>query len=159
MGRPTRRGELLDGNVRSPLLFVAQGNHGVLVRDHNGCIVVFLLVEISAEAKARIASLPPPIQERGLRTLRHQLLSQTRCAFALSPSEPRTILAVDRIAVEQLIRITKDDPGSFNRYADAIQETVNAAVRAFWFLGALVTEGDLGDGRTVKGPPPAGMYA
>lgn len=79
--------------------------------------------------------------------------------FRFPPKGVREAAHLDRLVVEQLIRVSRDDPGSFNRFVDAIQEVVSGTARAMAFLGSLVEETDSGPDRG-KGPTtPSGMYA
>ncbi len=57
------------------------------------------------------------------------------------------------------MRLSPDDPSSFNRFADAIQEVANAAARATSFLGRFVDNGGARSAGPDSGAAPAGMYA
>ena len=59
-----------------------------------------------------------------------ELLSNTRTGFAFVPQKFGSIDQLQRFAVQQLLKILEDDVGSFNRFYDAVQETVTVAVKA-----------------------------
>lgn len=159
MSMPTHRGEFEDRGSKAPLLFVTRGTHDVYVRGQGACIIVFLVVTFSDEAKARLQRLRRPVQRRAISGLRLHLLAHARNSFSLSPEGVREAEHLNRLVVEQLIRVSRDDPASFNRFADAIQEVVAGTARAMAFLGTLVEETDHGPDRG-KGPTtPSGMYA
>ncbi len=69
MGRNTRRGELVDRDERVPLRFVGHGSFDLFVREHHGCILVFLLVELPPARKSMLGALAPDEQRRALNGL------------------------------------------------------------------------------------------
>ena len=159
MGNQTRLVEIAKGGRdRGGLLVVMHGDQPALVREQMECISVFILMDIPDELVVEIAKLPSEYQKRLEVNLRGALLSHGRTAFALWPIRLRSIGELRRISIEQTLRISEEDPSSFNRYADAIQEVVTTTARVSKVLAPLFASGgDSGGTSADKGVPP-GMY-
>ena len=146
-----------DGQGEAVLL-IAHGSHDLSVRAMGTCIAVALVVEFGPEVHDALAALPTPKQRRALQAVRSHLLQQQRTSFAIEPPGAVATAEVTRVAVEQVLRISRDDPSSFNRFADGLQEVAAAAAGALARLGAFVEEG-ANDRRGPRDPAPPGMYA
>jgi hypothetical protein len=158
MGRQVRRAEHLDTNGGAePILLVAQGSFDLTIRVQGVCIAVALVVDVSAETRGQFARMAARLQGKALLALRAHLFQQPRTSARIEPAGAETIGAVERLVVEQIIRIATDDPSSFNRLADGLQEVASAAAGAFSKVGAIVGAATEGADRQ-PGPPPTGMY-
>jgi len=160
MGKTTQRGEAVDDQgIKSAMLAITHGDKPVYVRENNSCISVFILIEIPSELRKKISELPKETQLKLQMGLRHELLSNARTGFAFIPPKMESMASLEKIVIEQLLRISKDSTASFNRYSDAIQEVVTTAVRAMSILGILLMTESASTGTSGdKGVPP-GMYA
>jgi len=160
MGKSTKVVDVqdADGGI-VPVLVVMHGDKPVLVRSRGECVSIFLLMDIPKDIADRIHRYPGHVQKRVLAALRYELLSHARTAFALRPEPLGSIAELQRIRVEQLVRISEDDPSSFNRYSDAIQEIVTTTARVFSVLAPVLPTG--GDAHRADGDKaaPSSMYA
>lgn len=158
MAYDPRKAAFVDATGRAqPALLVGHGNRDIMMFTRGSCLVVSLVVEISARTRADLARLPETAQRRIMGALRDQLLLQPRTNAFIDPPNAVSIAQVTRVAVEQVFRIGPKDPASFNRLADGIQEVSNAAVGAFARVGAIFDAATRPPGS--RDPPPAGMYA
>lgn len=160
LGKGTVRGQLTsqDGTPQ-PLLVVDHAGKVVFVRQERECLVVFTLVELQPDALEKVAKLGPDLQRRVFAAFRLQLMLDGRTGYALAPAGVKRMRDVRRVAVEQILKVDRDDPATFNRYADAIQEVVTTTVRAFSVFGHLLADdGKAGGTSGVGRPPPSLMY-
>jgi hypothetical protein len=120
---------------------------------------VALLIDVPPEVTKAIARTPITTRQWIEVNLRYELTSNGRTAFTLRPRTMQDITQLRRITVEQLIRISEDDPASFNRLADAIQEVVTTASRASAVLAPFPTQGNGPSDILEDGAFPSNMYA
>jgi len=131
LGKTTRLMELLDSDgSKGVVLLIVHRDHRIFIQARGECIVVTVLIEIPTEVTAAIARQSAPMKRRIEVNLRTELASNGRTAFTLRPAAMTDIEQLRRITVEQLMKVSEDDPSSFNRLADAIQEVVTTAARA-----------------------------
>ncbi len=159
LSRPTRRATVAGPESTSEaVILVAHGSRDLTVRAFGTWVAVALIVEFSPEARDVFLALPDSTQVRALRAIRAQLVQQPRTSFAIEPREAVSIAEVTRVVVEQVFRISSEDPSSFNRFADALQEVSAASAGAFFRLGAFI-EGASKDRPGPRDPAPPEMYA
>jgi len=160
MGRTVQDVELVasDAARKEPALGISHGPRTVFVRPHGGSIAIWLPIEIPAELRKKLATLDDATQEKFLLTVHHTLLGYGRTGYSMRPSSVRLISEVESISVEQEIRISRADLSSFNRFGDAIQEVVTAAVRVVATLQPASSLPATGPG-TADTKPPSAMYA
>lgn len=139
-------------------LGISHGQRTVFVSARGSSVIVWATVDLPDEFRNRLATLDVETQEKLLLTVEHALLSYGRTGFNLDPPSPRLISEVKRFTVEQTVRLSKGDSSSFNRYGDAIQEVVTAAVRVVVFLQPASQPPTTSEG-TADAKPPSGMYA
>jgi hypothetical protein len=118
------------------VLRIRHGAVPLLVRDLGKCLTVLGIVDLSPEVRTWIAALAPAERERFLLGLRLQLMSCPRIGFSWGTIETPGQNMPERIALDQTLQISEDDPASFNRLCDAIQETETVLLRALEYLGA-----------------------
>jgi hypothetical protein len=159
LSRETRSANLVGPDGRAEIvLLVAHGPRDLTVRATGTCITVSLAVEFAKEVRDTFGGLPRSAQLRALRAVRTRLFQQPRTSFSIDPPGAVSIVQVTRVVVEQTFRISEDDPSSFNRFAEGLQEVTAAAVGGFARLGAFMGGGS-NDRPGPREPAPAGMYA
>lgn len=139
-GRKTRR-ELSPpspNGTKVPLLVIAHGAFKVIAREQGTCLIVSAPVQVTSEVRKKLSGLPPEDKPRVLITLRGELASNSRTGYAYHPPNLTTIDQLEGFVAEQLLKISKDNIGSFNRLCDAIQEVVTVATKGIAILGLFV---------------------
>ncbi len=140
-GRKTQRalsGPLPDG-TRIPVLLITHGTIPVLVREQGSCVVVFIQAKVPDDVRKKLANLAPEDKRKLLIILRGELSSNGRAGFSFIPQKFSSVDQLEGLNVEQLLKILENDVGSFNRFCDALQETVTTAMRAMSVFGLLVS--------------------
>jgi len=158
MGKKVDRVEVtLPNGNKIPILAIMHGNRAVLISTQHEVIFIFITIEIPKDIRKRLDNLDIAKQEKILLSLEHQLLSNARTAYRLEPQIVKKVSDLNKIIVEESIRISNKDKSSFNRFADAIQEVITVAVRAMFVFGIIPPEMSSVDPTKIK--PPEGMYA
>ncbi len=158
LGNKVERGEatLVTGK-KVPLLNITHGNKPIFVHEANEIITVWINIGIPEEVREKIKTLDPASSQKMLISLKSQLLSNARTGFRMNPSNYKEFSEIKDFTVEQRIKIK--DIGSFNRFADAIQEVVTVAVKALLVYGIISTTESTTSDQKPPQPPPEGMYA
>jgi hypothetical protein len=132
-GKPVQWGEIRIGSPNapvSPMLVIQQGPLAIFVRPQNDCLAVFVVADVPIEARQKLSLLPSDLKQRMFIRLRQELLTSSRCGFALMPPELSRIEQLERFVVEQVIAIDESDASTRNRLLDAVLEVTNATMRA-----------------------------
>jgi len=159
MGKRSRFVELQDRDgLRGAVLVVDHLGWKVFIQERSRCILVMVIVDIPRALVEKVSSMPEPIQSRLECNLRIELTSNARTAYTLRPSQAQHLSSLRRMTVEQLIRVSGDDPSSFNRLVDAIQEVVTTATRASSVLTPFLPKDDEESAGLSEDDAPLGMY-
>ena len=155
MGRKTQHGKAATREGKEvPILLVSHGDKWVMVRQDGNVAVEFTHIDIPDEIKTKLQKLPKEIQERIMRAMKVAILSKGRIGWIYTPPGATAVGDLRAIILAQVIRLSRSDQSCYNRFADAIQELVNATIEQMLILGS----GTLEDSAPSK-PPEPGMYA
>ena len=140
-GRKTQRilSDPLPDGSRLPTLMITQGNFKILVGEQGTCVLVFVWVKVPDNVRKKLADLAPEDKQRLLITFRGELLSSSRTGFGFIPQKFDTIDQLEVFTTQQLLKISEDDVSSFNRFCDALQETLTIAVKTMSVFEVLVS--------------------
>lgn len=136
-GRETKRDlspPLPDGK-RIPLLVISHGLIKVLAREQGSCLIVSVAMPVHDAIRKKLSGLTPEDKQKVMIALRGELSSNSRGWYGYSPADATSLDQMQSFYVEQLLKVSKDDPSSFNRLCDAIQEVVGVAVKGLTILG------------------------
>ncbi len=136
-GRPTTRNlsnPLPDG-TQVPVLLCTHGMYNVAITEQAGCLFVQALAQISEDVRKKLADLTPETKQKVLIALNGELSSNSRTGYSFQPPDARAMDEVQGFFVQQLLKISESDVGSFNRLCDAIQEVVTVLGKGIRVLG------------------------
>jgi len=153
-------GKKPDGTPVS-VLKVTRGSLEVVVIDRgNGLVEIDCPQDLAKEAKDRLRALAPELQQATLLTFIDRLLRNPRAGYAFQPLGIKALHDVDRWVFTQVVKVSDDDPGSFQRFADALQEVVTGFMSAAMVIAAVMQRPPPGaaSGSSTASPPPTGMY-
>ncbi len=154
----SRGGGMFSPGKVEPVVRIHHGSAPIYVRDLGKCLMVLGVYELPSEARARLEDAPAADRGLFLRGLREVLMSCPRVGFGLSPagtSDPRRL---DRIILDQTIQILEDDPDSFNRFCDAIQETETILLRVSEHVHEFASVSAGAATYSSGSPPPTELY-
>jgi hypothetical protein len=116
--------------------------------------------DVPKEVKDRLAKLSPELQQQVLVTFVDRLLRHPRSGYAVQPVGFKGLHQMDRWVVTQVVRVDEEDPGTFQRFADALQEVATVFMGAGMVLAAVMQRPPPGadSGSSATAPPPPGMY-
>lgn len=102
--------------------------------------VLHLICDLNVPPQVRDATrkLKAKLQEEMLIALRQALSESPRVGWVLMPPTTARIGDLEQIRLTEAFRITAADPGTFNRFADAVQELATAALKAGGVYGQLM---------------------
>ena len=122
------------GTAREPLLRIHHGSAPIFVRDLGKCLMVLGYVDVVPEVRQAIGRAPAEEREEFRVGLQGELMACPRIGYVFLPTPLHDLAALERIALDQTLQIAENDPASFNRFCDAIQETETALLRVTEFL-------------------------
>jgi hypothetical protein len=158
IGKKVKKTEaILPDKKKLPILAISHGKMLVYVRAEHKIIVIFTKAEVPNFITEQLKKLKKEKQEIILDSLKQQLLSHGRTGYYLDPLNASIISDLKGFTIEQRIRISNKDSGSFNRFLDAIQEVVTVTIRALTLFGVLPSEPS--STGIIQMKPPDEMYA
>jgi hypothetical protein len=141
MGRKTQRilSDPSSDGTRVPLLMITHGIVPVCVGEDKTCVNVYIQVKLPTEVRAKLATLAPEDKQRLLITFIGELSSNSRAGFSFIPQNLTSVEQLEIFTVAEVLKISEDDISSFNRFCDALQETVTTASKATRVFGLLMS--------------------
>lgn len=123
LGNVTARisGTTPDGH-EIPALSIKHGVFTVFCREEAGALHFSAILDIPADARSQLRKLDAPSQTRLLTTLKVALMENPRTGFGFFPVEFQRVYEIQKISLDQVVKISPDDSSTFNRFSDAIQE-------------------------------------
>jgi hypothetical protein len=118
---------------------ITHGAIKILVREQGSCVVVFFQAKVPDAVRKKPGDLTLEDKQRLLIILRGELSSNSRTGFSFIPQNFGSVDQLEAFSVEQLLKVSEDDVSSFNRFCDALQETITTAVKALWLFGLVVS--------------------
>lgn len=140
-GRKTERTSrtLPNGTKLPPVLTIIQGDFKIFVTEQGSCVLVFVPIKIADNVRQKLTELTPADRQRVQIAFTGELLSNSRTGYMFVPQKFTSIDQLEGYTVQQVLKIAHNDVGTFNRFCDAIQETVTIAVKAYSVFGVLVS--------------------
>ncbi len=154
----SRGGGIFESGRIEPIVRIHHGAAPIYVRDRGKCLMVLGVIEIPEEARHGLARAPPDDRMVFLHGLREILMACPRVGFGFGPSGAENPEQIERIVLDSTIQIAENDPGSFNRFCDAIQEIETILLRAMTFLFEAAPSRKGGAVYSSSTPPPASLY-
>jgi hypothetical protein len=96
-------------------------------------------MQIPDDVRKKLLALSSEAKQKVLIALSGELSSNSRTAYVFVPLDTRGIDDLQGFLVQQLLKISEQDVGSFNRLCDAVQEVVTVlgkGIRVFGLLGS-----------------------
>ncbi len=156
--RTSRGAGIFDSGRVEPIVQVHHGSARIFVRDLGKCLMILGVDEIASEARASLARSSEAERGQFLSDLREILMSCPRVGFALAPAQFRDAGEVERILLDQTIQIAENDPASFNRFCDAIQETETLLLRVAAYVERSLPTSARAAAYSSTTPPPTELY-
>ncbi len=125
-----------DGRV-IPAIAIKHGMFTVVCREGEGGLHLQGIMDIPPEARSQLRSLDAGSQSKLLTTLKGALMDNPRSGFGFFPVEFKHVYELQKISLDQVVRLVSDDAGTFNRFADAIQELATGMYKAAMVFGPL----------------------
>lgn len=147
--------------VDARLELVIRIHHGsapIFVRDLGKCLMVLGVIDLPGAVRTKLAGATEADRGRFIRELREILTSCPRVGFGLAPRDARDPSELDRLILDQTFQIAENDPGSFNRFCDAIQETETILLRVAELMERYVEQPAASLAYTSSTPPPTELY-
>lgn len=93
-------------------------------------VILKLMVNLPASLRATIGKLGADSRRQLSEAVFGALQSNPRSGYQLIPPGSQDLTDVQQFSLEQAVRVSENDAGTFNRLADAIQELVTGYVLA-----------------------------
>ncbi len=154
----SRGGAVFGQGDVEPVLQIYHGSAPIVVRDLGKCLMVLGAFEFAPETRARLNEASPG--ERGMffSELEEILMSCPRIGYSLGPHGVTDARDVRQVVLDQTLQISENDPSSFNRFSDAIQETETVLLRASGFVKEF-SQTVIGEPRySSRTPAPSELY-
>lgn len=136
-------------------------HHGpapIVLRDLGGCLQVMGSLQLPEGFRASLKEMDEDGRQELLSALREELMSCPRVGFMLGPESAAGLTDLDRVVVDSVLRLGADDAQTFNRFADAIQETETVLLRVADLIGTFGTSYHRQRAYSSSTPPPADLY-
>ncbi len=158
-GDRTSRGWGLFGPGRpETVIRIHHGAVPIYVRDLGKCLMVLGILDLPREVRDRLEETSPADRAEFLDALQDELMACPRVGFSIAPSEARGVAGLERVALDQTLQVAENDPASFNRFCDAIQETETILLRVSELLRRFAVRPQEQAGYTSSTQPPTELY-
>lgn len=149
------RGRGPEGEI--PAIVIKHGAYPIVAYMEHKCVRISASAQVAQQVRDKLTRLVENDQRRVLIALTNELLSNARTGYDVVPHGLASVTGLEQINVAEIIALSEEDPGSRNRFMDAVQEVVTVMVRA---LRILAIAGDQPPPTTSMAPssPPPEMY-
>ena len=141
-----------------PVVHIRHGSAPIYVRDLGKCLMVLGVIDVPKEVREHFQRAAPGERLLFHQGLREILMSCPRVGFGLAPAGAGDPSQLQEVVLDQTIQIAENDPASFNRFCDAIQETETILLRAAGFLQRFAALPSNAPTYSSGTPPPAELY-
>lgn len=141
-----------------PVVRIHHGPAPIYVRDLGKCLLVMGYLEVSDVVRQKLAAAPEEERSAFLHAMREILMSCPRIGFAIAPAGTTRPERIERVGIDQTIQIAENDPGSFNRFCDAVQETETVLLRFTELMRGFATRHEPPSTYSSGTPPPTDIY-
>ncbi len=154
----SRGGGIFVPGRAEPVVHILHGSAPIYVRDLGKCLMALGVYDIPKEVRGRLAGAPMADRLQFYIGLREILMSCPRVGFGLAPAGALDPRDLERVVLDQTFQIAENDPASFNRFCDAIQETETILLRVADFMHAFVPLTSRTQTYSSGAPPPSELY-
>lgn len=155
LGNTTGRTEGSDPNGKRVIALTIQHGAALLVAvEQNEVLGLLASMEFPKDLRDQVSQLPKKTQEKMLYTIKQVLMETPRIAWQMQPPTLTIMGELDKLQLSEFMRLDEDNPETFNRFADAIQELSTLVVRVGTVVGQLFTGASTGGGES----PNASIY-
>ncbi len=141
-----------------PVVRVHHGPAPIYIRDLGKCLLVMGYLEVPEAVRVKLAAAPSEERSAFLYELREILMSCPRIGFALAPGGVSESGRIERVGLDQTLQVAENDPGSFNRFCDAVQETETVLLRVLERMRAFAAHHEPPSTYSSGTAPPTDIY-
>lgn len=131
-------GQRADG-TSVPALALKHGIFILFCEDRAGILALTAMAEFPPEGRAQLRRLTEADEGKLAAALKAALTQNPRSGFSFFPPDFRHLFELQRLALEQHLKISSEDVSTFNRFADAIQELCSGMMHAGLVVGSVMT--------------------